>query len=688
MRRRWRGGLVAALGLVLFAAGALPAAAAGPVSVWLEGRQLALDPAPLIIDDRTLIPLRGVFEALGATVNWDDATRSVTATRPGRYVRLRIGLRMACLSAACDQADLMDVPGRIIDGRTFVPLRFVATAMGAGVDWDPARRAVLLTAAGGPPAARTVTLASVQPNQVLTGPVTLQSQAAVPAAQVRYFLLDPATGQGPLIAMSPDPAAPQGWRPDPAYAGSRLLAAAAYAADGRLVGSHLVPVTLQPDPKVTMSGPAPGQTVTGPLAMSVDLGFVATHVKYTRTDPVSGAAATLAEADPYAPFTWYPGVADNGTWQISATAYDRTGRAYPAQPVTVNVQIAPTTSLAGVKDGQTLNGPVSLRAAANYPVQRVQFLLSDGTVLQDGAATSFRWFPGPEKNGTHTISTVVWGQDGAVRVANPVQVIVSAAPALRMTGVGPKQVLTGKVTLKGEANVPFASVEFRLLNPDTRAIHKVVAGGSNANAAYDWTPDQSLEGNWLLQGAARTAAGQQVLTDAIPVRVFTGTVYGPKPVVPQNQFIGLASGLALPAQQKTGMSAALQVAQAILETGWGQYMPVDKYTGQVSYNLFGIKGQGPAGSIISHTWEEYGGVAYRVDDYFRAYRSVEQSWQDHKDFLINRERYAQFRAVMTDPVLGAWALRRAGYATDSRYPFKLIDIMNRNNLFALDEMEP
>ena len=134
------------------------------------------------------------------------------------------------------------------------------------------------------------------------------------------------------------------------------------------------------------------------------------------------------------------------------------------------------------------------------------------------------------------------------------------------------------------------------------------------------------------------------------------------------------------------MSAALQVAQAILETGWGQSIPVDKYSGLFSNNLFGIQGTGPAGTVISNTWEEYNGVAFRIDANFRAYHSIEQSWGDHKNLLLVAARYQPFRDVMYDSNLGAWALKRAGYATDSQYPMKLMDIIMRFDLRKLDDV--
>jgi flagellum-specific peptidoglycan hydrolase FlgJ len=134
------------------------------------------------------------------------------------------------------------------------------------------------------------------------------------------------------------------------------------------------------------------------------------------------------------------------------------------------------------------------------------------------------------------------------------------------------------------------------------------------------------------------------------------------------------------------MSAALQAAQAILETGWGQSVPVDKYSGKFSYNLFGIKGTGTNGSVVSNTWEVYNGVTYRIDANFRAYNSAAESLNDRNKLLLTASRYEPFRAVMYDSTLGAWAIKRAGYATDPQYPAKLLNIIKKYGLLELDRV--
>ena len=78
-------------------------------------------------------------------------------------------------------------------------------------------------------------------------------------------------------------------------------------------------------------------------------------------------------------------------------------------------------------------------------------------------------------------------------------------------------------------------------------------------------------------------------------------------------FIALVVEGAQEFQVKTGVFASVTIAQAALETGWGQFIPVDKYTGKLSYNLFGVKGVGPAGSVTCQTWEVIDGKKVVVD---------------------------------------------------------------------------
>ena len=101
-----------------------------------------LDVPAQIINSRTMVPLRAIFEALGATVEWNDATRTVTSEKDGTTVKLTIGEANIYVNG---QAKALDVPAQIVDSRTLVPARAVAEAYGCNVGWDNDTRTVTIT---------------------------------------------------------------------------------------------------------------------------------------------------------------------------------------------------------------------------------------------------------------------------------------------------------------------------------------------------------------------------------------------------------------------------------------------------------------------------------------------------------------------------------------------------------------
>jgi hypothetical protein len=115
------------------------AAAPGPITVLVDGAVLAVDVPPVQVEGRVLVPLRGIFERLGATVVFDQGIQTVTATRGGTTIVLRLGSREARIN---DRIVQLDVPPLALRGRTMIPLRFVSEALGARVDWDEPTRTV------------------------------------------------------------------------------------------------------------------------------------------------------------------------------------------------------------------------------------------------------------------------------------------------------------------------------------------------------------------------------------------------------------------------------------------------------------------------------------------------------------------------------------------------------------------
>lgn len=120
------------------------AAYAAP-QVILDGQNLSFDVPPIIENGSTLVPLRVIFEALGADVQWDGNTQTVTATKSGTEIRLIIG------GAAYKngQEVQLSVPAKIIEGRTMVPLRFVSEAFGCQVSWDGTTETITITSISG-----------------------------------------------------------------------------------------------------------------------------------------------------------------------------------------------------------------------------------------------------------------------------------------------------------------------------------------------------------------------------------------------------------------------------------------------------------------------------------------------------------------------------------------------------------
>ena len=96
-----------------------------------------------------LVPLRGVFEQLGANVDYDARTQHIVAIRGTQIVELTIGSRQATVNGA---PRLLDVPAFTMGGRTMVPLRFISESLGADVQWNAASQTILIGTAGAAPA--------------------------------------------------------------------------------------------------------------------------------------------------------------------------------------------------------------------------------------------------------------------------------------------------------------------------------------------------------------------------------------------------------------------------------------------------------------------------------------------------------------------------------------------------------
>jgi len=117
-------------------------ASGSAIQVTLDGRPISLDVPPQVIDGRTMVPMRAIFESLGALVTWDSSSQTVTAiTSTGKIIRLTVGSRTIYID---NVANIIDAPAQIVDGRTMVSMRLVAQAMGLDVEWVPSTRSVTI----------------------------------------------------------------------------------------------------------------------------------------------------------------------------------------------------------------------------------------------------------------------------------------------------------------------------------------------------------------------------------------------------------------------------------------------------------------------------------------------------------------------------------------------------------------
>lgn len=111
-----------------------------PIKVEINGSTLKVDgQEPVLIDGRTFVPMRAIFEALGAKVTWNGGERSVIGVKDATAVKLTIDSKQAALNG---RSITLDVAPQLVNGSTLVPVRFISESLGAEVTWDDVKRVV------------------------------------------------------------------------------------------------------------------------------------------------------------------------------------------------------------------------------------------------------------------------------------------------------------------------------------------------------------------------------------------------------------------------------------------------------------------------------------------------------------------------------------------------------------------
>lgn len=139
--------LVLAATLAIFSA-ISASAASKDISVYLDGyngadgQKINFDIPPQTINGRTMVPIRAIFEAMGANVAWDEATNTSTSTKDSTTVKMTLNSTTEYINGVAAE---MDVTPVVIDGRTLAPARYVAEAFGYIVKWDEPTKSVLIS---------------------------------------------------------------------------------------------------------------------------------------------------------------------------------------------------------------------------------------------------------------------------------------------------------------------------------------------------------------------------------------------------------------------------------------------------------------------------------------------------------------------------------------------------------------
>lgn len=109
--------------------------------VLIDNERVLFDQQPIIKQDRTLVPMRAIFEKLGAKVDWDDSTKTAIAEKNGIVIKIQIDNN---IMKKGEEDIVLDVPAQLLNSRTLVPIRAISEAFGCKVDWLGEARTVTI----------------------------------------------------------------------------------------------------------------------------------------------------------------------------------------------------------------------------------------------------------------------------------------------------------------------------------------------------------------------------------------------------------------------------------------------------------------------------------------------------------------------------------------------------------------
>lgn len=659
---------------------------AASLNLIIDGNNVTKSASPIVKNRRTLVSLRFIGEALGKEVIWNNDEKSVTVSDEGNSFKLYID------SKIIDNSDgtlkFTDVAPCIVNRKTYLPLRAIAELMNIGVGYDKASSTVTIDSSTYNPVEENTTIVGLMPNQTINTKMNFSFVTNKNFAKAKLLLLND-KNEGYIQDVKTSTAEALEFLPSLKDEGNKKLVLALYDANGNLIDATGAKINLNVLPRVTYSGVENGGFVQDELKITPDINFIASKMKATITNLTTGATEVKDNLDPEGEFLFKPSYLDAGSYSIMLSAFDELGREHFGETKTFTMSINPYLNITGVPKDGVISGQVTLNAQRNFDVMRTDYVLRDPltgqeTVIESKSYGACKFFPNINDAGQKEVFVRCIDASGKTMESEHKLVLIKGDSKLILEGVAPGGIVHKYVDLNAVSNVGVNSVNYYIKNlrtGKTKTIAENVPYGQKFR--YNVTKDDEGENEISVTGNQIDAF---IKGESIKFRIYTGKIYTKQPLMAKDKFLDYTKKIARREFLRTDLSGAITTAQAILESGWGQSVPVDKYTGKFSNNLFGIKGSASNGTVTITTTEVYNNVRYTVDDKFRAYKSADESFRDHTELFFAKKWYTPFRKVMFNDQRGVYAIKRCGYATDPSYPAKLKQIIDKYNLKELDKV--
>ena len=121
---------------------------ASAIDLYVDSVKLEPDVPPTVVEGHTLVPLRSIFDALGADLQWDNTTKTAAGSRGDSTISIQVGSPTALVNG---EEKILEAPAQVINGSTMVPARFVAEGLNCIVKWDKATDGIYISTTGSDP---------------------------------------------------------------------------------------------------------------------------------------------------------------------------------------------------------------------------------------------------------------------------------------------------------------------------------------------------------------------------------------------------------------------------------------------------------------------------------------------------------------------------------------------------------